>query len=607
MELETDKHDVVQISRFSILKDQLQRQRQDDEYCDMAVVVDGREFKVHRNILAAFSPYFQSLFRSNLKEAQCGSVELECTSADAMAIILDYIYTGDIELTQDNVVDILKGADHLLLADLTEICEKFMKKHLTVSNCLKLRNVAEMFHLQRLSKSANKLIENRFYEVMKVSEQEILAFPVEQFRRLLTNERLAVREDFVFDLVIKWTNHKLTDREALFPELFNLVRLGHVSVQYLLYRSEDEPLIQNNSECRKLVTKAMRFKVLSDPGKGDLISMPRSGMLMDVIVLAGGYREDRYDPENVYNVFTMGFIINENRWVTLDQTSFSSEYKHEFSLAPAVVMDNKMVVLSNDATYVYDPMVDKWDENSEYKIPTTNHKHEGGVAVVCNGKLYAIGGDSEGSVNSMEEYDPSTNTWVTKATALNIHRRSQAFTLNNKDIHVVNFSQDRKFLPNNGVIDCYDTQTDEWVTPSVTNIMKELTVEYGGNFQFGTPILVKRQDSMVITILGETDVVVSQNGFECEKSEIPKIHGLSQRDCQASTICDNTGDTFVCGGETRNGTIRKSTFLFQQSSQTWKVMEPPPYPVVMASCCALQIPYEVISRNSEFEIVRRYP
>ncbi|HEY5096267.1 MAG TPA: kelch repeat-containing protein [Candidatus Eremiobacteraceae bacterium] len=34
---------------------------------------------------------------------------------------------------------------------------------------------------------------------------------------------------------------------------------------------------------------------------------------------------------------------------------------------------------------------------------------------VINGRLYAVGGDSKGYLNSVEAYDPETNNWIAKA------------------------------------------------------------------------------------------------------------------------------------------------------------------------------------------------
>ena len=50
-----------------------------DYLCDINLVTkDGNEFKAHRNVLSAASPFFFKLHQSNMKENQEGIVRLLC-------------------------------------------------------------------------------------------------------------------------------------------------------------------------------------------------------------------------------------------------------------------------------------------------------------------------------------------------------------------------------------------------------------------------------------------------------------------------------------------------------------------------------------------------
>ena len=42
--------------------------RQESSLCDVTLVVEGREFRAHRNVLAASSPYFRTMFTSDVRE-----------------------------------------------------------------------------------------------------------------------------------------------------------------------------------------------------------------------------------------------------------------------------------------------------------------------------------------------------------------------------------------------------------------------------------------------------------------------------------------------------------------------------------------------------------
>jgi N-acetylneuraminic acid mutarotase len=59
----------------------------------------------------------------------------------------------------------------------------------------------------------------------------------------------------------------------------------------------------------------------------------------------------------------------------------------------------------------YDPATDTW--KTKTPLPTPRY----GPVGVVNGILYAVGGVSKGSgiISTVEAYNPTTNTWIMKA------------------------------------------------------------------------------------------------------------------------------------------------------------------------------------------------
>ena len=63
------------------------------------------------------------------------------------------------------------------------------------------------------------------------------------------------------------------------------------------------------------------------------------------------------------------------------------------------------------STLAYDPGTDKWTEKAP--MPTTAREHL--TSAVVDGKLYVIGGRSNGmsyNVDANEVYDPKTDKWT---------------------------------------------------------------------------------------------------------------------------------------------------------------------------------------------------
>ena len=76
--------------------------RRQDHLCDVTLVTkDETKFKAHRNVLSAASPFFFKLLQSDMKENREGIVRFEEISGAVMEDVLEFIYTGSVEVTQE--------------------------------------------------------------------------------------------------------------------------------------------------------------------------------------------------------------------------------------------------------------------------------------------------------------------------------------------------------------------------------------------------------------------------------------------------------------------------------------------------------------------------
>lgn len=78
--------------------------RTKESFCDVTVAVKGKEFKAHKVVLAAASPFFLSLWESNMIESndQVIEIKLEEATASVMEEVLQYIYTGNVSVTEES-------------------------------------------------------------------------------------------------------------------------------------------------------------------------------------------------------------------------------------------------------------------------------------------------------------------------------------------------------------------------------------------------------------------------------------------------------------------------------------------------------------------------
>ncbi|OCT99342.1 hypothetical protein XELAEV_18005119mg [Xenopus laevis] len=108
------------------LLQQLHEQRIQGLLCDCMLVVKGVRFKAHKNVLAAFSQYFRSLFQ-NASSQKNDVFHLDIKNIGGIGQILDFMYTSHLDLNNDNVQVMLDVAQCLQVQNVLSMCYSFLK------------------------------------------------------------------------------------------------------------------------------------------------------------------------------------------------------------------------------------------------------------------------------------------------------------------------------------------------------------------------------------------------------------------------------------------------------------------------------------------------
>lgn len=125
--------DMSAIHQSCLLK-QLDQQRQQELFCDCSVLVEGQIFRAHRNVLYGSSGYFRMLLSQGAKDAlESVNASFDVFSSDIFSIILDFIYSGHLELNSSNVIEVMSAASYLQMNDVISYCKSFIKSFLDIS------------------------------------------------------------------------------------------------------------------------------------------------------------------------------------------------------------------------------------------------------------------------------------------------------------------------------------------------------------------------------------------------------------------------------------------------------------------------------------------
>ncbi|KAL6096201.1 bach2 [Pungitius sinensis] len=107
----------------------LNDQRKQDILCDVTVLVEGKEFRGHRSVLAACSEYFLQALVGQAENGLAVSLPEEVT-ARGFAPLLQFAYTAKLLLSRENIQEVIRCAEFLRMHNLEDSCFRFLEAQL---------------------------------------------------------------------------------------------------------------------------------------------------------------------------------------------------------------------------------------------------------------------------------------------------------------------------------------------------------------------------------------------------------------------------------------------------------------------------------------------
>lgn len=101
----------------------LNQQRAQGRFCDaMLNLGGGVAYLAHCNILACFSELFQE---ANMPSAPCMEFSFHECPSDGLELLLDFVYTGELKLDQQNLACVQHAATSLCVPEALALCQQF--------------------------------------------------------------------------------------------------------------------------------------------------------------------------------------------------------------------------------------------------------------------------------------------------------------------------------------------------------------------------------------------------------------------------------------------------------------------------------------------------
>ena len=238
------------VAHSGILLSKCAQFREQSEFIDVGLKVGEEVFSAHRIVLAASSDYFHAMFAHGMKESNQEVIELkdESISAAALKIVLDSIYSGDLQVNDENIFEVLVAADHLQVTSAVQQCCDYLQTQFVdqlrfdVQTFCRVSATADRHGLKDLQEATQTKMAYIYKEICE-SEEFLSHVDADQYTRLLCRDDLsAPSETFVFKSVMLWIKHKKEERISFAAKVIGAVRLGLVDIRELIEELDTEEM-----------------------------------------------------------------------------------------------------------------------------------------------------------------------------------------------------------------------------------------------------------------------------------------------------------------------------------------------------------------------------
>ncbi|XP_071400953.1 kelch-like protein 5 [Centroberyx affinis] len=418
------------------------------QLCDVTLVAGDRRIPAHRLVLSSASDYFAAMFTSDVLEAKQDEVKMEEVDPDALWVLVQYAYTGRLELKEDTIESLLSASCLLQLSSVVQACCAFLMKQLHPSNCLGIRSYADAQGCNDLQRAAHAYTMEHFLEV--VGGQEFLLLPMEEMERLLTSDDINVPdEETVVTALLTWVCHDNDARQPHLPSLLAHIRLPLLQPQFLA-DLESNPLLRDSVECQRLLMEGMKYHLL--PQRRPLLQSPRTRPRKATVgaLFAVGGMDATKGATSIEQ-----YCLRRDSW---RQVATMSGRRLQFGVA---VLDGRLYVVGGrdglktlNTVECYNPHSKTWS----VMPPMSTHRHGLGVAVL-EGPMYAVGGhDGWSYLSTVERWDPQARQWSFIASMATPRSTVGVAVLNGK-LYAVGGRDGSSCLRS---VECFDPHTNRW-------------------------------------------------------------------------------------------------------------------------------------------------
>ncbi|XP_066288589.1 kelch-like protein 9 [Branchiostoma lanceolatum] len=566
------------------------RLRNQTDLCDVTLLVDDASFPVHRAVMASVSVYFKSMFNQEFVERSAATVRIHDVSEQIMRKVIDFVYTGKIEVNVQDVQDVLDAASRFQIMGLMGVCQNFVIREISLETCIDIMFIAERYHLTCVENDVDSYILENFNAVSKTPG--FLTLNMDKLCFFLGSNRVkGCTEIDLFNAATKWLRHE-PNRLQMASRVVENIRFPLISPSDLVQFIQCAEFMRTDPKCMALLKEAADYQRLKF-AQPVLVS-PRTHVRSEcnsLVTIGGAHADGR--PSDVASFYD----YKMKKWRTL--VNLEVPVKHH----GVAVMGGFVWVVGgmnrNSETiatgYRYDPWRHEWVQISQMNEPRACYH-----LAVIHDRLYAIAGRQGENTNTTsitilrtaEKYIPEDNRWEYIAELPN-RTDCPAGAVHVGTLYISGgFDQPAGFLPH---MRCYDAKLDLWQD------RKQMPSSRG----FHSMAVIKNK----IYIIGghgmddrggyDTDLLdvdIYLPGTDTYEKGRPMLRGQG---CSGCTVLE--GVIYVVGGGSRiSGQPTNVISVFNSLKEVWEeVVMDFIEPMYGTGCCSVLLPADMMTEAED--------
>lgn len=344
---------------------------------DLVIEVGGQKINAHKSVLAEKSDYFKARMSRDI-------LKVKGVNYKTLSILVDYIYTSQINVRKDNVVDVIMGAKFLQIPCAVQAAMDSMSEQITAENCYEILTIAKKQRLNELKDTAYGFMSDNFLQILK--DPSVYGRLTGSERDLILRKRMEGKKT----LMVAEINDVFDRVGSRPPSRCNSRPQSPLSVASF---EENHMIYYFNETANDWRPLTVMPEDINTKGCGICT-------MYNYLFVAGGIKGFGDKGKVSDKVFCYNPITNS--W---SEVRPLNQARSQLKL---VSMDGNLYAIGGECLFTvekYDPRMDRWTTVAPLPKGAFAVAHE---STTCNGELYVSGGSL---FYRLLKYDPKRDEW----------------------------------------------------------------------------------------------------------------------------------------------------------------------------------------------------